>query len=141
MNALWQWNEEKAEKNIFQQKRNIATKAKINQSFLRGFRLPILDQGGNSHFKALKKFGFNYDSSAIVKAADIRAHNFSRQWPHTLDFPPSYDCPTCATKDSLKCFKESGDNCTLNSVWIVPMHYFNVEERKSSQEKLSNFEF
>jgi hypothetical protein len=125
---LERWTSEKAEKDIYSQKRNIATKAKINQSFLRGFRLPFLDQKGNAHFKALKKYGFNYDSSAIIKPADIGAKNLSRFWPHTLDFPPAYNCTTCPTIDSLNCKNKSASNCSLSSVWMVPMHYFNMED-------------
>ena len=131
------WNNEKAEKQIFQQKRNIAIKAKINQSFLRGFRSPLVDQGGNAHFRALKKFGFNYDSSAIVKSADIKRTNYTRQWPHTLDFPPSYQCPTCPDKESLNC-KENSNNCSMNGIWVVPMHTLNIKEENSNNRKEIN---
>ncbi len=134
MHELWKWTPEKAEKEIFQQKRNIAVKAKINQSFLRGFRLPFVDQGSNAHFKALKKYGFNYDSSAVVKPGDIQKHNFSRQWPHTLDFPPSYDCATCPTKASLNCKDNSTANCALSSVWMIPMHFLNVKEKQETNQ-------
>ena len=133
---LWRWTPEKAEKNIFQQKRNIAIKAKINQSFLRGFRLPLIDQGGNAHFRALKKYGFSYDSSALIKPNDIIQHNFTRLWPHTLDFPPSYQCPTCPNKESMNC-KDVKDavNCSMNGVWIVPMHFLNVPQILDNKAK------
>ncbi|CAF0728061.1 unnamed protein product [Brachionus calyciflorus] len=118
------WRDDSAEENIFQQKKNIASKAKINKSFLRGFRVPFLDQRGNVHYKALKKYAFNYDSSVIISPDDIKRHDGLRLWPHTLDFPANYTCPTCPTKKSL-CNGQS--NCSMSSVWIVPLHYFNIE--------------
>lgn len=118
------WRDESAEENIYQQKKNIALKAKINKSFLRGFRSPFLDQRGNNHFRALKKYAFNYDSSVIVKPEDIKRHNGLRLWPHTLDFPPNYTCPTCPT---MKSVCKENTNCSMSSVWVVPLHYLNVE--------------
>ncbi len=44
-------SEDKAQETIFQQKRNIARKGKINHSFLRGFRLPLLDSKENVHYR------------------------------------------------------------------------------------------
>lgn len=105
----------------------LEVKSRINRSFLRGFRLPRLDQGGNAHFKTLKKFAFNYDSSAIVRPEDIKVNGMLRFWPHTLDFAANYSCSTCPVAKSL--CKEHPTNCSLilNSVWIVPQHYLNVE--------------
>lgn len=120
------WRSDSAEENILKQKKNIANKSRINKSFLRGFRVPFLDQRGNAHFGALKKFGFNYDSSVIVGPEDIKRHNGLRLWPHTMDFPANYSCPTCPTKKSL-CNGQS--NCSMSSVWIVPLHYLNVESK------------
>ena len=99
--------------------------SKINRSFLRGFRLPRLSQDGNVHFGALKKYAFNYDSSAIVSQEDILKNTGNmRYWPHTLDFPPTYECSTCATKRS---FCREKENCTMNSIWVVPLHTLGVE--------------
>jgi len=117
------WREESADTDIYEQKKNIALNARINRSFLRGFRVPFLDQRGNSHFRALKKYAFNYDSSVIIKPQDIRKHEGFRLWPHTLDFPANYTCPTCPTK---KGYCSSSQNCSLSSVWVVPMHYYNA---------------
>jgi hypothetical protein len=69
------WSEDKAQETIFQQKRNIARKGKINPSFLRGFRLPLLDSKGNVHYNALKKYAFNYESSIIISQNDIGARS------------------------------------------------------------------
>ena len=114
------WKEETAEAEIFEQKKNIANKAKIQKAFLKGFRLPNLDQNGNAHLKGLRKYAFTYDSSVLIKPVDIK--NGLRYWPHTLDFSPSYACPTCPN-EKLLC---RGDlNCTSQSIWILPMHYFN----------------
>ena len=118
------WKEDSADTDIYEQKKNIATKARINRSFLRGFRLPFLDQKGSYHFKALKKYAFNYDSSALVKPDEIKKNKGFRLWPHTLDFPPTYECSTCPTK---KTYCQGNTNCTMNAVWIVPLHYLNTE--------------
>jgi len=129
-----QWKEDSADANIYDQKKNIATKARINRSFLRGFRLPYLDQRGSSHFKALKKYAFNYDSSALVRSEDIISNKGFRQWPHTLDFPPSYDCRTCPTKKNFcqdqrsKLFHECGldiTNSLFESRRKASMSFFN----------------
>lgn len=121
------WKEESSEKDIFEQKKRIGLKARINRSFLRGFRLPHLDQAGSIHFKALKKYAFKYDSSVIVNPKDIRRHRGFRLWPHTLDYPPSYDCLTCPDKKSFCNRNTDPSVCSMNSVWIIPMHYFNAE--------------
>ena len=118
------WKEDSSDADIFEQKKNIATKAKINRSFLRGFRLPFLDQRGNLHFKALKKYAFNYDSSVLVNPEDIQKNKGFRYWPHSLDFPPTYSCPTCPTKKSL-C--KGNANCSTNGMWVVPLHHLNPE--------------
>lgn len=119
------WKASTADKLIYDQKKNIARSAKINRSFLRGFRLPKMGQDGNAHFGSVKKFAFNYDSSAIVKLRDIMSNDGNmRFWPHTLDFPPTYECSTCPTKESL-CRGKT--NCTMNSVWVVPVHTLGVE--------------
>lgn len=139
------WKADSAEKTIYQQKKKIARMAKINRSFLRGFRLPKLSQDGNVHFGAIKKYAFNYDSSAIVSQEDIIKNKGNmRYWPHTLDFPPTYECGTCATKRS---FCREKDNCTMNSVWVVPLHTLGVEGQNAcpllikdeiSQNRLAN---
>lgn len=119
------WNAKNAQKLIYEQKKNIARKAKINRSFLKGFRVPYLDQAGSTHFRALKKYAFNYDSSVVIKQKDImRNEGNMRFWPHTLDFPPSYECKTCPSKAS---FCQDQANCTMNSVWIVPLHFLSIE--------------
>ncbi len=120
------WKAETAEDNIYEQKKNIGRNSKINKSFLRGFRLPHLDQAGNAHFRALKKYNFNYDSSVLIKPEDVKKNNGLRFWPHTLDFAPTYNCPTCPTKKSL-C--NGFSNCTMNAIWIVPMHYLNIDSK------------
>ena len=117
------WREDSADADIYEQKRDTAVKARINRSFLRGFRLPFLDQRGNFHYRALKKYAFSYDSSALVRPDDIKKNNGFRQWPHTLDFPANYTCPTCPTKKSL--CKDT--NCSMSGVWVVPLHYLNAE--------------
>ena len=68
------WKSDTAEKSIYAQKKNIARSSRINRSFLRGFRLPGLSQSGNAHFRAVKKYAFNYDSSALIKPKDIKAN-------------------------------------------------------------------
>lgn len=118
------WRSDSAEENIIKQKKKIANSSRINRSFLRGFRVPFLDQRGNVHFNSLRKFGFRYDSSAIIGPEDVKRHNGLRLWPHTLDFPANYSCPTCPTKKS---FCNGQSNCSMGSVWIVPLHYFNIE--------------
>ena len=118
------WSDESAQEKIFDQKKNLGKASKINHSFLRGFRLPFLDQAGNAHFRAVKKFNFNYDSSALIKPEDVKKNKNLRFWPHTLDFEPTYDCPTCPTRDP-SCNGQS--NCSMNSIWVVPMHYLNIE--------------
>ena len=121
------WRHEEADKKIFGQKKLLEAKARINRSFLRGFRLPYLDQRGNAHFKTLRTFAFNYDSSVIVRPEDIRRNSMLRFWPHTLDFPVNYTCSTCPTAKSL--CQDHSQNCSLSmsSVWIVPQHFLNVE--------------
>jgi hypothetical protein len=118
------WKEDSADANIFEQKKNIATKAKINRSFLRGFRLPFLDQRGYHHYRPLKKYAFNYDSSVIIKPEDIQKHHGFRLWPHTLDFAPNYTCHTCPDRKKI-CKNKT--NCPINGVWVVPLHYLNAE--------------
>lgn len=117
------WGNDKADSAVFEQKRNIARKGKINRSFLRGFRVPYLDTNGNTHYKALKKYAFNYDSSVIIKPQDIKNLNGLRLWPHTLDYPVPYNCDNCPTAKTLCDSK----NCSMESFWIVPMHYMNAE--------------
>ncbi len=132
------WKADTAEKTIYEQKKKIARMSKINRSFLRGFRLPRLSQDGNVHFGALKKYAFNYDSSAIVSQEDILKNTGNmRYWPHTLDFPPTYACSTCATKRS---FCREKENCTMNSIWVVPLHTLGVEG-KEIQKTLQNMSF
>jgi len=122
------WKSKDADKIIYEQKKNIARLAKINRSFIRGFRTPHLDQAGNAHFGALKKYAFNYDSSVVIKQRDIKDKASSmRFWPHTLDFKPSYDCSTCPNKKS---FCRNKDNCSMNSVWVVPMHTLTLIDDK-----------
>lgn len=86
--------------------------------------MPYLDQRGNTHFKTLKKFAFNYDSSVIIKPEDIKRQNGLRFWPHTLDFAPNYTCPTCPSRAFCS---DNSVNCSLSSIWVVPLHYLNVE--------------
>ena len=64
---------------MYEQKRNIARKGKINRSFLRGFRLPFLDNKNNLHYNALKKYAFNYDSSVIVSQEDIKKQGIKNE--------------------------------------------------------------
>lgn len=121
------WKEDLADVSIFEQKKNLANKAQINRSFLRGFRLPFLDQRGNHHYKPLKKYAFNYDSSVLIKPDDILNHTY-RFWPHTLDFMPNYSCPTCPDKKKM-C--KNMTICPINGVWVVPLHYLNADVKNS----------
>lgn len=87
---------------------------------MRGFRLPYLDQRGNAHFKTLKKFAFNYDSSVIVRPEDMK--NGLPFWPHTLDFTPNYTCTTCPNRKTL-CEDHSNCSVILHSMWVIPQHF------------------
>ena len=121
-NQFHAWEKNKADSTIFEQKRNIARKGKINRSFLRGFRLPFLDSKGSQHNQALKKYAFNYDSSIVINIDDIKKDGF-RYWPHTLDYPVPYKCESCPNHKTLCDYK----NCSMESFWIVPMHFMNAE--------------
>lgn len=120
------WNVDKADKDIFEQKRTISQKAKIHRSFLRGFRVPLMDNQGNSHYKALTKYAFNYDSSVIISPDDIQKINGLRYWPHTVHFEPNYTCDHCPTR---RTFCGNNINCTFSSLWILPQHYLYLQEK------------
>ena len=122
---LRKWNEDNIEKIVYGQKKQISKKASINRSFLKGFRLPFLDQNGDEHLKYLKKFSINYDSSVLIKPDSIKKNNGLRFWPHTLKFDPNYTCPTCPNRE-IVC-QDQPNECPLDSIWIVPLHYLNAE--------------
>lgn len=111
------------EKIIHEQKMRIAMNARINKSFLRGFRIPYLDQGDNIHLKALKKLAFAYDSTPLVNVNDTQANNLLRFWPHTLDFEPGYTCTSCPKPNN----NEPYSNVSIESFWSVPNHFLNIE--------------
>jgi hypothetical protein len=113
------WTQKDADRDMLKQKKQIRKEGEINFSFLRGFRVPYLDTAGQEHYGALAKNGFTYDSSITIRPDDIQ--DGLRFWPHTLDYPVTYDCPNCPKAD-YKC--ELLKNCTLSSMWVVPMHYF-----------------
>lgn len=135
-----EWGEDLADKQIYEQKKNLVRKAQINHSFLRGFRLPMLDQNGKIHNKILKKYAFNYDSSVIIRTEDIKRFNGLRMWPHTTDFPANYTCPNC--DDKLKtCHEYETHNCTTKSIWVVPMHYLDAEDKYPCPSLISTESF
>jgi hypothetical protein len=90
----------------------------------------------NNHFRALKKYAFSYDSSVIIKVEDIIKNNGIRFWPHTLDFLPNYTCPSCPTKKTFCPIDRA--NCSMESVWVIPLHYLNAEGKfkKSKKKKI-----
>jgi len=135
-----EWGEDMADKQIYEQKKNLVRKGQINHSFLRGFRLPMLDQNGKIHHKILKKYAFNYDSSVIVRPEDIKRFNGQRMWPHTTEFPANYTCPNC--DDKLKtCHAYEIHNCTTKSIWVVPMHYLDAEDKYPCPSLISTESF
>jgi peptidoglycan/xylan/chitin deacetylase (PgdA/CDA1 family) len=92
------------------QRDNIAQKAAIPKSEVRGLRVPFLEIGGDNQFKMMTDIGFEYDSTfTIPKDKD------GGIWPFTLDSVDSYP----------KFCKRADKNCPTKKwegIWEIPLN-------------------
>jgi hypothetical protein len=102
----------------------ISSKAHIHKSFLRGFRIPHMDQGGNTHLRKLKDLNFAYDATPIVDIGD--SERKFRYWPHTLDYEAAFNCSSCPIADKTK--NQSYSDVAIKSFWVVPSHFLNIDD-------------
>ena len=101
-----EWREE-----LVGQRRNIAKKAGVPKSEVRGVRVPFLEIGSDTQFEVLTENNFEYDASFLTGPYNDRDWRLSA-WPYTLDF-----YPTLEYCDSHNCPKTN-----FSGFWEVPLN-------------------
>lgn len=79
---------------------------KIPKETLKGIRMPFLQMAGNNQYKAMQKYGLEYDvswpSQNYVNPAGL--------WPYTLDYKSTQDCVIGPCPDE-----------SIPGPWVFPM--------------------
>ncbi|CAF1061212.1 unnamed protein product [Didymodactylos carnosus] len=123
-NSWIEWGQRKWINEIKIQRENVAQKAHIHYSHIKGFRTPHLQIDDKRHLHIMRDFSFNYDSSMVfsrLKRNDQENITLPL-WPFTLDYQVG--------NIDLICDNCGSGNTTFQGLWEFPLHHWHHPNSK-----------